>query len=266
MNFSFSALTQYHRLQALTNDFRRHDGLDAYRLTPQQLRDKFDELGADAVFAFQLRNPIHNGHALLMQDTHRRLLQAGYRRPVLLLHPLGGWTKDDDVPLAVRMRQHAAVLASGAIDAASTVLAIFPSPMMYAGPTEVQWHARARLAAGITHYIVGRDPAGINGLDGATSLYEPTHGAKVLAMAPQLADRVKILPFRVAAYDTRHKRMDFFDATRAADFLFISGTKMRTYARTGEQPPDGFMVPGAWQVLADYYRQLATAGSNGDNK
>lgn len=92
----------------------------------------------DAVFAFQLRNPVHNGHALLMQDTKRRLLERGYKNPVLLLHPLGGWTKDDDVPLDWRMKQHAAVLEEGILDPASTIVAIFPSPMMYAGPTEVR--------------------------------------------------------------------------------------------------------------------------------
>lgn len=91
----------------------------------------------DAVFAFQLRNPVHNGHALLMQDTHKRLIERGYRRPVLLLHPLGGWTKDDDVPLPWRMKQHAAVLEEGVLNPESTIVAIFPSPMMYAGPTEV---------------------------------------------------------------------------------------------------------------------------------
>ena len=97
-----------------------NDGLDHYRLTPVELRNKFKEIGADAVFAFQLRNPIHNGHALLMkviasyclrvyhifnsldlQDCKRQLVSRGYKKPVLLLHPLGGWTKDDDVPLSV---------------------------------------------------------------------------------------------------------------------------------------------------------------------
>lgn len=94
-------------------------------------------LFSDAVFAFQLRNPVHNGHALLMQDTHKQLLERGYRRPVLFLHPLGGWTKDDDVPLMWRMKQHAAVLEEGILNPETTVVAIFPSPMMYAGPTEV---------------------------------------------------------------------------------------------------------------------------------
>ena len=90
------------------------------------------------MFAFQLRNPVHNGHALLMKDTKRRLMERGYKKPVLLLHPLGGWTKDDDVPLAWRMRQHHAILNEGVLDPDATVLAIFPSPMMYAGPTEVR--------------------------------------------------------------------------------------------------------------------------------
>jgi 3'-phosphoadenosine 5'-phosphosulfate synthase len=89
---------------------RWNDGLDEYRLTPMEIRAKLRSMGADAAFAFQLRNPIHNGHALLMQDTRQKLLDRGFRRPVLLLHPLGGWTKEDDVPLHVRMKQHAAVV------------------------------------------------------------------------------------------------------------------------------------------------------------
>ena len=78
------------------------DGLDAYRLTPNELRARFRSMGADAVFAFQLRNPVHNGHALLMRHCRQELVKEGFSRPVLLLHPLGGWTKDDDVPLEVR--------------------------------------------------------------------------------------------------------------------------------------------------------------------
>lgn len=83
-----------------------HDGLDHFRLSPSELRDEFTRRNADAVFAFQLRNPVHNGHALLMTDTRKRLLDMGYKNPVLLLHPLGGYTKADDVPLDWRMKQH----------------------------------------------------------------------------------------------------------------------------------------------------------------
>ncbi|OUC48578.1 sulfate adenylyltransferase [Trichinella nativa] len=232
-----------------------NDGLDQYRLTPMEIRQRLVEMGADAIFAFQLRNPIHNGHALLMNDTKRTLISRGYKRPVLLLHPLGGWTKDDDVPLAVRMKQHQTLLEEGVLDPESTLLAIFPSPMLYAGPTEVMWHARARMAAGIHFYIVGRDPAGIQHPDTGDYLYDPTHGSKILSMTPGLGD-VEILPFKVAAYNKRTQQMDYFDPSRKEEFDFISGSRMRKIAREGAQPPDGFMAPKAWEVLANYYRSL----------
>jgi len=56
------------------------------------------------VYAFQVRNPLHNGHVLLLKDTREQLLKQGYKNPILLLHPLGGWCKDDDVPLDTRMK------------------------------------------------------------------------------------------------------------------------------------------------------------------
>ncbi|XVE94585.1 hypothetical protein REPUB_Repub02eG0021300 [Reevesia pubescens] len=232
-----------------------NDGLDHYRLSPKQLRKEFDARKADAVFAFQLRNPVHNGHALLMNDTRRRLLEMGFKNPILLLHPLGGFTKADDVPLDVRMEQHSKVLEDGVLDPETTIVAIFPSPMHYAGPTEVQWHAKARINAGANFYIVGRDPAGMGHPTEKRDLYDPDHGKKVLSMAPGL-EKLNILPFRVAAYDTVAKKMAFFDPSCAKDFLFISGTKMRTYARTGENPPDGFMCLGGWEVLVKYYKSL----------
>uniref|UniRef100_A0A6I8PL12 3'-phosphoadenosine 5'-phosphosulfate synthase 2 n=1 Tax=Ornithorhynchus anatinus TaxID=9258 RepID=A0A6I8PL12_ORNAN len=234
---------------------RWNDGLDLYRLTPLELKQKFKEMNADAVFAFQLRNPVHNGHALLMQDTRRRLLERGYKQPVLLLHPLGGWTKDDDVPLEWRMKQHAAVLEEGVLEPSSTAIAIFPSPMLYAGPTEVQWHCRARMIAGANFYIVGRDPAGMPHPETKKDLYEPTHGGKVLSMAPGLTS-VEIIPFRVAAYNKVEKSMAFYDPARHSEFDFISGTRMRKLAREGENPPDGFMAPKAWKVLTEYYQSL----------
>lgn len=241
-----------------------NDGLDSYRLTPNELRKKFQDIKADAIFAFQLRNPIHNGHALLMSDCRRQLLERGFKNPVLLLHPLGGWTKDDDVPLPVRMAQHQAVLDSGVLKRDHTILAIFPSPMMYAGPTEVQWHAKARMNAGANFYIVGRDPAGMPHPDKDMypdgNLYDGTHGARVLKMAPGL-DSIEILPFRVAAYDKSTSQMAFFEPSRKADFDFISGTRMRSLARNGQDPPNGFMEPKAWKILSEYYQSLKS-GTN----
>nr|AAL61615.1 ATP-sulfurylase [Allium cepa] len=237
-----------------------NDGLDQYRLSPSQLRDEFSRRNADAVFAFQLRNPVHNGHALLMTDTRRRLLEMGYKNPILLLHPLGGYTKADDVPLSWRMKQHEKVLEEGVLNPETTVVAIFPSPMHYAGPTEVQWHAKARINAGANFYIVGRDPAGMGHPIEKRDLYDADHGKKVLSMAPGL-EKLNILPFRVAAYDKTQGKMDFFDQSRPEDFVFISGTKMRSLAKNKENPPDGFMCPGGWKVLVEYYEGIAAVQS-----
>ncbi|XP_022138813.1 ATP sulfurylase 1, chloroplastic-like [Momordica charantia] len=237
-----------------------HDGLDRFRLSPAELRKEFTRRNADAVFAFQLRNPVHNGHALLMTDTRRRLLDMGYENPILLLNPLGGYTKADDVPLNWRMKQHEKVLEDGVLDPETTVVSIFPSPMHYAGPTEVQWHAKARINAGANFYIVGRDPAGMGHPTEKRDLYDADHGKKVLSMAPGL-ERLNILPFKVAAYDKTQGKMAFFDPSRPQDFLFISGTKMRTLARNKENPPDGFMCPGGWSVLVEYYDSLIPANN-----
>ncbi|KAI5062448.1 hypothetical protein GOP47_0022987 [Adiantum capillus-veneris] len=207
----------------------------------------------------ELRNPVHNGHALLMTDTRKRLLEMGYKNPLLLLHPLGGFTKADDVPLEWRMKQHEKVLQEGVLDAESTVVAIFPSPMLYAGPTEVQLHAKARINAGADFYVVGRDPAGMGHPTQKRDLYDPDHGKLVLSIGAPGLERLNILPFTsVAAYDVSQGKMAFFDPCRAQDFLFISGTKMRNLAKSGEKPPAGFMCPGGWQVLVDYYHSLAT--------
>lgn len=123
------------------------------------------------------------------------------------------------------------------------------------GPTEVQWHAKTRMNAGSQFYIVGRDPAGMPHPDTKQDLYDPTHGSRVLQMAPGL-ESLKILPFKVAAYNKSTKSMDYFDPKQADNFEFISGTKMRKLARDGEMPPNGFMVDEAWRILADYYKNL----------
>jgi 3'-phosphoadenosine 5'-phosphosulfate synthase len=232
-----------------------NDGMDQWRLSPAELQAEFKKIGADAVFAFQLRNPVHNGHALLMQDTARRLKEEGFKKPVLWLSPLGGWTKDDDVPLKTRMDQHHAIIKNGIFGDTPVVLAIFPSPMIYGGPREVQWHAKSRMNAGATHYIVGRDPAGMKHPDGTKDLYHMWHGQTMLQQNPGLS-AMKLLPFHFASYDTKAGKMAFFDPKRKEDFQSISGTKMRKMAATGEDPPPGFMDPEGWKILVAYYKSL----------
>ncbi len=97
----------------LLDRVRYNDGLDKWRKTANELMAEFQEKGADTVYAFQTRNPTHAGHAYLMRSAGEDLKKQGYKKPVLWLSPLGGWTKSDDVPLDVRVNQHEQVLEAG---------------------------------------------------------------------------------------------------------------------------------------------------------
>ncbi|RHY06268.1 hypothetical protein DYB25_006964 [Aphanomyces astaci] len=253
-----------------------NDGLDKFRLTPSELRAKFDALGADAVLAFQTRNPTHAGHAYLMNQGRQWLLDQGFKNPVLWLSPLGGWTKDDDVPLDVRVHQHEAILQDGGmLDPASTVLSIWPSPMVYAGPREVQWHAKSRKNAGASYFVVGRDPAGIKRSDVPDEdMYAGDHGRYVLHLAPGM-EHMNLLSFPKVFYDkTDHKMKPMADTNQADNLLSISGSKMRYMAKKGYQPcangvvpdtweadptcvPPGFMAQAGWDLMIQYYQRQA---------
>lgn len=266
----------------LLERIRYNDGLDKFRLTAPEVMKEFEKKGADAVFAFQTRNPTHAGHAYLMKTGREILLEKGYRNPVLWLSPLGGWTKSDDVPLDVRVKQHEAVIADGMLDDETTVMAIWPAPMIYGGPTEVLFHAKSRRNAGATYFVAGRDPAGMKGssLAGAApddDLYDPNHGRYVLTMSPG-QDPMDILPFGQVYYDVRDHVMKARDESRPDDFISISGSKMRKLAAQGAKPcdvsggkpiptdllaancvPPGFMVQSGWDIVCDYYQNVESS-------
>ncbi|KAJ1432668.1 3-phosphoadenosine 5-phosphosulfate synthase-like protein 2 [Ochromonadaceae sp. CCMP2298] len=261
----------------LLQRIKYNDGLDKFRLTAPEVMKEFEAKGADAVFAFQTRNPTHAGHAYLMKTGREILLKKGFSNPILWLSPLGGWTKEDDVPLDVRVKQHEAVLEEGMLDKATTVMAIWPAPMIYAGPTEVLFHAKSRRNAGATYFVAGRDPAGMKGSDEAVAhpdddLYDGNHGRYVLTMSPG-QDPMDILPFGQVEYDIRDHVMKAPDPKRPGDFISISGSKMRQLAAQGAQPcnihkelptdlleanciPPGFMVQSGWDIVCDYYQNV----------
>ena len=202
----------------LLGRIKYNDGLDEHRLTAKELVDEFVRRGADAVFAFQTRNPTHAGHAYLMKTAREKLIAKGYKNPVLWLSPLGGWTKKDDVPLDVRVKQHVAVLNEGMLDPKTTVMAIWPAPMIYAGPTEVIFHAKSRRNAGAGFFVVGRDPAGMKGSAEAATfkdddLYHPDHGRYVLQTSPGLGD-MELVAFQQVKYDKRDHTMKTPDPKR----------------------------------------------------
>jgi len=266
----------------LLDRIRYNDGLDQWRKTAKELMAEFQQKGADTVYAFQTRNPTHAGHAYLMRSAGEDLRKQGYQKPVLWLSPLGGWTKSDDVPLDVRVKQHEQVLEAGlthpgGLDPETTVMAIWPAPMVYAGPTEVQFHAKSRRSAGASYFVVGRDPAGMKGSALAEAspdddLYDGNHGRYVLQNSPGIGN-MQMLSFVKVMYDVTDNVMKVPDASRPDDFISISGTKMRLLARNGATPcsptniptdlvqanciPSGFMVPRGWDGVVEYYKHAS---------
>ena len=164
----------------------------------------------------------------------------------------------------------------GGLDPETTVMAIWPAPMVYAGPTEVQFHAKSRRSAGASYFVVGRDPAGMKGSPNAIAhpdddLYDGDHGRYVLHNSPGIGG-MKMLSFVKVMYDTSDNVMKVPDESRMDDFISISGTKMRLLARNGAVPcsptdiptdlveanciPSGFMVPKGWEGVVDYYKNI----------
>lgn len=232
-------------IQVLNFSYFETDFPDTFR-TAYQIREEMARLGWNRVVAFQTRNPMHRAHEELCRMAYEAVQADG-----ILIHMLLGKLKPGDIPADVR---DAAIrkMVEKYFPADTVLVTGYGFDMLYAGPREAVLHAVFRQNAGCTHFIVGRDHAGVG------SYYGPFDAQAIFDdEVPSDALKIEIFKADHTAWSKKLNRVvmmrDVPDHTKD-DFVMLSGTKVREMLSAGEELPEEFSRPEVAHILMDYYR------------
>jgi sulfate adenylyltransferase len=213
-----------------------------HHLTPARVRAEAARRGLQSLAGFQTRNPVHRAHEYLIRCALE--LVDG-----LLLHPLVGFTKSGDIPASVRMQCYRALLEY--LPSARVILSVMPAAMRYAGPREAVLHALVRKNYGCTHFIVGRDHAGVG------SYYGSYDAQRIFDDIDPAALGITILRFENSFYCRACGCLATVKTCchNEDQRLNLSGTQVREKLARGEPLPPEFTRPSIAGILTAHYRQ-----------